>query len=32
MTMLVDGLKDEKAENVQVRDVAELVAEALQQG
>ncbi len=32
MTMLVDGLKDEKAENVQVLDVAELVAEALQQG
>lgn len=32
MTMLVDGLKDEKAENVQVKDVAELVAEVLQQG
>jgi len=32
MTMLVDGLKDEKAENVQVKDVAELVAEVLGQG
>ena len=32
MTMLVDGLKDEKAENVQVKDVAELVAEVLEQG
>ena len=29
MTMFVDGLKDENADNVRVKDVAELVAEAL---
>ncbi len=29
MTMFVDGLKDVKAENVKVRDVAEVMAEAL---
>ena len=29
MTMFEDGLKDEKAENVRVRDVAEIVAEGL---
>ena len=29
MTMFEDGLKDVKAENVKVRDVAEIMAEAL---
>ena len=29
MTMFEDGLKDEKAEQVRVRDVAEIVAEGL---